>query len=185
MNCAQLDAPISAAHSGSGSPSSRSRQRALPERPVDDHGHAALGRQRQQPLLRLAVDDVVGELHEIDRLAPHDLLEKIVTAAFGGGDADVTQRARRLHLEQRLQMRLPGERDCEPGRGRTAARPRSGAIARSAPDLPLPTTSRPCRPRTARRVARASEGHSRSPAATSHTWGRNRSCGRRPRRRRP
>src|SRR3981081_913538 len=28
-------------------------QRALPERPVDDHGDAALRRQRQQPRLRL------------------------------------------------------------------------------------------------------------------------------------
>jgi len=38
---------------------------------------------RQQPLLRLAVDNVVGELHEIDRLVPHYLFEKIVTAPFG------------------------------------------------------------------------------------------------------
>jgi hypothetical protein len=59
------------------------RQRALPERPVDNHGNAALRRQRQQPLLRLAVDDVVGELHEIERLVPHYLFEKIVAAPFG------------------------------------------------------------------------------------------------------
>ena len=32
-----------------------------------------------------------------------------MTAAFGRGDSNVTHRARRLHLEERLQMRLPGE----------------------------------------------------------------------------
>ena len=84
-------------------------QRALPERPVDDHGNAALRRQRQQPLLRLAVDDVVGELHEIDRLVPHYLFEKIMAAPFGSGDSNVAHRTSRLHLEKRLQMRLPGE----------------------------------------------------------------------------
>ena len=84
-------------------------QRALPERPVDNHGNAALRRQRQQPLLRLAVDDVVGELHEIDRLVPHYLFEKIMAAPFGRRDSNVAHRTSRLHLEERLQMRLPGE----------------------------------------------------------------------------
>ena len=83
------------------------RQRALPEGTVDDDRHAALGRQRQQPLLRLAIDDVVGELHEIERMVPHDLLEQIVPAAFGGGDADIAELPVRLHGEQRLEMRLP------------------------------------------------------------------------------
>src|SRR5439155_629764 len=82
-------------------------QSDLPERPVDDDGNAALRRQRQQARLRLAIDDVVGELYEIDRLVPHDLFEKIVTAAFGCSDSNVTHRARRLHLEEHLQMRLP------------------------------------------------------------------------------
>jgi hypothetical protein len=32
-----------------------------------------------------------------------------MAAAFGRGNSDVTQPACRLHLEQRLQMRLPGK----------------------------------------------------------------------------
>jgi hypothetical protein len=74
-------------------------QRALPERPVDDHGDAALRGQRQQPRLRLAVDDVVGELHEVDGLVPHDLFEKIVAASFGRRDSNVAHRTGRLHRE--------------------------------------------------------------------------------------
>ena len=109
MSCAQLDTPSSRRPFGQRLILEPVGQRALPERPVDDHRDAALRRQRQQPRLRLAVDDVVGELHEIDRLVPHDLFDEIMTAAFGRGDADVTHRARRLHLEQHLQMRLPGE----------------------------------------------------------------------------
>jgi len=46
----------------------------------------------KQPLLRLAVDDVVGELHEIDRLVPHYLFEKIMAAPFGSGDSNVAHR---------------------------------------------------------------------------------------------
>ncbi len=109
MNCAQVEAPISAAQSGSGSPSSRRVSAPCAEGPVDDHGNAALRRQRQEPVLRLAVDDVVGELHEVERLAAHDLLEEIVPPAFRRGDADIADLSGRLHLEQRLEMRLPGD----------------------------------------------------------------------------
>ena len=109
MSCAQLETPSSARPFRQRLTLEAVGQRALSERPVDDHGNAALRRQRQQPRLRLAVDDVVGELHEIDRLVPHDLFDEIMTAAFGRGDSNVTHRARRLHLEERLQVCLPGE----------------------------------------------------------------------------
>ena len=59
--------------------------------------------------LRLAVDDVVGELHEIDGLALHDLFEKIMAATFGRGNSNVAHCTSRLHLEERLQMRLPSK----------------------------------------------------------------------------
>lgn len=95
MNCAQVPAPISAAQSGSVSPSSW-RQRALAKRPVDDDGHPALGRQRQEPLLRLAVDDVIGELHEVERMRVHDLFEQVVPSSFGRRDADITDPPVRL-----------------------------------------------------------------------------------------
>ena len=60
--------PISAAQDGQRMPLQLADQRALPERPVDDHGDAALARQRQDALLDLAVEHVVGDLHEVDRL---------------------------------------------------------------------------------------------------------------------
>ena len=56
MNCAQLVQSISAAQVGSLWPLTRSEQRTLAKRPVDDHGDAALPRQRQDPVLSLAVD---------------------------------------------------------------------------------------------------------------------------------
>jgi hypothetical protein len=65
---------ISAAHGGSGWRASGAAARPA-ERPVGDDGDAALARQRQQALLGLAVEQVVGELHEVERLAGHDLLE--------------------------------------------------------------------------------------------------------------
>ena len=55
-SCAQLAQPISAAQAGSGRASDRVDQRALPERPVDDDGHAALARERQDALFDLAVE---------------------------------------------------------------------------------------------------------------------------------
>ena len=109
MNCAHVDAPISAAKSGNGSPSSRLRQRALAEGPVDDHRHAAFRRQRQEPVFGLAVEDVIAELHEVELVPSHDLLEEIVPATFRCGDADIAYSALRLHGEQGLQMLLPGD----------------------------------------------------------------------------
>ena len=67
-NCAQLSQSISAAQAGSRWRCSSLQQRALAERPVDDDGDAALARQRQDALLDLAVEQVVGDLHEVDRL---------------------------------------------------------------------------------------------------------------------
>src|SRR6185436_7164300 len=72
-------------------------QIALAEWPVDDHRHAALARERQDATLRFAVEDVVAELHEIERMRAHDLLEVTVAAAFRGRDADVAHLAGGLH----------------------------------------------------------------------------------------
>ena len=45
-----------------------SDQLALAERPIDDDGDAALARQRQDAVFDLAIEDVVGDLDEIERL---------------------------------------------------------------------------------------------------------------------
>ena len=67
-NCAQLAQSISAAQPGSGWRCELSDQLALAKRPVDDDADAALPRQRQDAVFDLAVEDVVGDLNEIERL---------------------------------------------------------------------------------------------------------------------
>ena len=66
--CAQPSQSISAAHGGSAVPLQLPQQVALAERPVGDDGDAALARQRQDALLDVAVEQVVADLHEVDRL---------------------------------------------------------------------------------------------------------------------
>ena len=183
ISCAQIVAPISAAHGGSGLRDDPLDQVALAERPVDDHRDAALARERQDALLGLAVEDVVGHLHEIERMRAHDLLEVAMAAAFRGRDADIAQPAGRLHGEQRRAGALPRRADCAPAEDRSAARPSRRARLRSAPARARPTRSRPCRRRT-RSPRRASSSRRRSPPARSRTSARSRSCVRRRRRRR-
>jgi hypothetical protein len=43
------------------------QQRAFAKRPVRDHRDAALAGERQDALLDLAIEQVVGDLHEIER----------------------------------------------------------------------------------------------------------------------
>ena len=64
--CAQLVQPISAAHGGSGLAQQPAQQAAAAERHVDDHRDAALGRQRQQAPLGLAVVERVVDLQEVE-----------------------------------------------------------------------------------------------------------------------
>jgi hypothetical protein len=72
------------------------KQRALTERSVDDHADASVARQRQEAILGLPVEDVVGELDEVERLPAYDALELEVAAPFRGGDPDMAELARRL-----------------------------------------------------------------------------------------
>src|SRR5690606_1836472 len=50
-------------------------ERALPEGPVDDDADPPLLRERQDARFDLPVEDVVGDLDEIDPLAAHDALD--------------------------------------------------------------------------------------------------------------
>ena len=79
------------------------------KRPIGDERDTALGGQRQDALLDLAIADVVGGLHEIDRPGAHDRLHLGMPPAMRCGDTDVAHGALALHLEQGFQVRLPGE----------------------------------------------------------------------------
>jgi hypothetical protein len=59
-------------------------------------------------MLDLAVEDVVGDLHEVERMLTHDTLDVGVTATFRGRNTDITNRAGRLLIEQHLEVRFPG-----------------------------------------------------------------------------
>ena len=102
-----MAAPISEAQAGSGWRCDLPDQRPLPERPVDDDRDAAVPRQRKNAILDLAVQHVVGDLDEVDRLARHDLLDLLVAPPLRGRDAHVAQPALRLHGEQGREMLLP------------------------------------------------------------------------------
>src|SRR5258707_4626858 len=84
-------------------------QLALQKRPVDDHADAAVPRQRKDTIFDLAVENVVGDLNEVERLGAHDPLDLTVPAPFRGGDPYIAEPAGGLHGEQRPQMLLPGE----------------------------------------------------------------------------
>ncbi len=60
----------------------RADQVSLAERPVDNDTDPALARQRQNPQLDFAIEHVIGDLHEIQWLARHDLLELAVAPAL-------------------------------------------------------------------------------------------------------
>src|SRR5207244_6288100 len=76
---------------------------------VDDHADAAVPRQRKDTIFDLAVENVVRDLNEVERLGAHDPLDLTVPAPFRGGDPYIAQPAGGLHGEQRPQMLLPGE----------------------------------------------------------------------------
>jgi hypothetical protein len=82
-------------------------QRLAPIGPVRDHRDPAVRGERQQALLRLAVEDVVGELHEVERLGAHDPLQLPVPPAVRRGDADMAHAAGRALLLEHRQMLLP------------------------------------------------------------------------------
>ena len=142
-NCAQLDAPVSLGPVREGVPLDLPDQMPLPEGAIDDHGDAAVTRQRQDARLDLPVEHIVGHLHEVDRLRAHDLLDEIVPPTLRCGDPDVSHLSRRLHGEERPQVLLPGDEivhleEVEAGHAPIGARPLD--LARSAraaggPDL--------------------------------------------------
>ena len=163
-NCAQPSQSISAAQAGSGWRASCAQQRAFAEGPVDDDRDAALLGQRQDALLDLAVEQVVGDLHEVDRLAAHHVLDLGVAPAFRRGDAHVAQPAGGLHLEQRRQVLLPRQQVVHLHQVEARHAPEARARPRSAPRRARRRRSTPSRPRTAPPGGRAAPARSRSSA---------------------
>src|SRR5262249_28416374 len=86
-----------------------SEQLAFAKWPINDHADAAVPRQRKDTIFDLAVENVVGDLNEVERLGSHDPLDFGVPAPFRGGDPYIAEPAGSLHGEQRPQMLLPGE----------------------------------------------------------------------------
>src|SRR5262245_6094660 len=84
-------------------------QLAFAKRPINDHADAAVARQREDAVFDLAVENVVGDLNEVERLCAHDPFDFAVPAPFRGGDPYIAEPAGGLHGEQRPQMPLPGE----------------------------------------------------------------------------
>jgi hypothetical protein len=80
---------------------------AAVERPVGDDGDAALGGEREQPPLGVAVGEAVGELHEVERFAAHRPLELRVATSVRSSEADVTNPALLLPFLQRAQVHRP------------------------------------------------------------------------------
>jgi hypothetical protein len=57
-------------------------QRPFAEGAIHDHGDATLAGDRKDALLDLAIEDVVRDLHEVERLRAEELLHLRVTASF-------------------------------------------------------------------------------------------------------
>src|SRR5262249_16450946 len=70
-----------------------SEQLAFAKWPVDDHADAAVPRQRNDTIFDLAVENVVGDLNEVERLGSHDPLDFAVPASFRGGDPYIAEPA--------------------------------------------------------------------------------------------
>src|SRR5262245_15919591 len=96
------------APAGQGMALELSKQLAFAKRPINDHADAAVPRQRKDTIFDLAVENVVGDLHEIERQRAHDPLDFAVPAPFRGGDSYIAEPAGSLHGEQGAQVLLPG-----------------------------------------------------------------------------
>src|SRR6185436_16196260 len=84
-------------------------QATAAERHVDQDRDAALGRQRQQLVLRRAVVERIVELDEIERLLAHDGFELVIGARGIMRDAEVADATVLLPLPKRRKMCLPIE----------------------------------------------------------------------------
>ncbi len=80
--------------------------RAAAEGQVDQHRHAAIGGQRQQPFAGAAIADGIVDLDEIELFPAHDGFHLGVLAVAGTGDADVADAAGGLLLAQQRQQRV-------------------------------------------------------------------------------
>ena len=74
---------------------------------VHQHGDAAIGRQRQQPLFRGAVVDRVVELYGIERLGTDDRLQRRVGIVTIVRDPEVTDASLPLPRAKRVEVRAP------------------------------------------------------------------------------
>ena len=81
---------------------------AATQRTIDDDGDSPLPRERQEPILGLAFEEVVGELDEVERVGAHEALHLVVAAPVRSRDPHVAQPAGGLHGEESPQVLLGG-----------------------------------------------------------------------------
>src|SRR5687768_6140614 len=84
-----------------------SNQGPFTEGAIDDDGDPALARDRENALLDLAVENVVADLHEVERLRAQELLDLGVTPSLRCRDADISDLSRRFHREEHREVVLP------------------------------------------------------------------------------
>src|SRR5260370_30759347 len=65
------------------------------KRTIDDDADSPLPRERQEPILGFALEEVVGELDEVERLGAHEALHLVVAAPAPGPAPPAAQPARR------------------------------------------------------------------------------------------
>src|SRR5215207_6142781 len=86
------------------------QKHALLEGTIGDDADAPVARKWKDAGFDLAVEDVVGDLHEVERMLAYDTLDIGVTANYRGRNTDITYLAGRLLIEQRLEVRFPGQK---------------------------------------------------------------------------
>src|SRR5215208_2637292 len=84
------------------------QKHALLEGTIGDDADTPVARKWKDAGFDLAVEDVIGDLHEVERMLAHDPLDIGATATFRGRNTDITNLAGRLLIEQHLEVRFPG-----------------------------------------------------------------------------
>ena len=80
------------------------------EGPLDDGGYALIHRQGQETVLRFTIEDIVGELREVERLSARQLREVVMRSSLRCGDPDIAHLLRHFPRLEGFQMGFPIER---------------------------------------------------------------------------
>ena len=118
-SCAQSN---SAAHGGTAWSAHALEESTLGERPVGEHGHAAVAGQGQGCGARLHARRGIVDLDEVERLGTQHALQLVVGARRVVRDPEIADAAGRLPLSRDAKMRPPVGGGCGSGSDRAAGR---------------------------------------------------------------